>query len=118
MYSVKFLSTQSVGRGTSRRLVEGQSPTREAIGDGLWIAQHVGSGDAYHSYTSRLKPCILFDILRRPLATIMRFAIDLDDQPRCVAIEIRNVRSGRVLPAKLQATGPLPQHTPQQHFRQ
>jgi hypothetical protein len=48
----------------------------------------------------------------RPIAPIMRLAIDLDDQSGRTAIAVHAIRPGRMLPPKLRARLPAAQPLP------
>jgi hypothetical protein len=54
----------------------------------------------------------------RPVAQIMRHAINLDHQPRRSAVEIDDKLPDRMLIAEFKTAGPLPQSLPQQALRQ
>jgi hypothetical protein len=47
----------------------------------------------------------------------MRFAIDLDSQPRIAAKEVEHIWAGRVLSAEFQAVRALSEFAPKQDFR-
>src|SRR5436190_1287875 len=101
------------GRGTSRRsrMVEGQ-PRRRFSDNPLerWISivqQRLGRNakcvDARCS-----QPFITHRVPLRAIDEGVRLAIDLNRQPCVAAEEVEHVRSGGVLPAKLEAAGSFP----------
>ena len=86
--------------------------------DRFKVRQNVGRGDPQREDTLKAKRLIAHQIPLRPVATVMRLAIDLNRQPGVGAEEIEHIRTERVLAAKLQPTRTRSQDTPEQHFRQ
>ena len=63
------------------------------------------------------KPAVALLIPHRRIPSCMRFAVDLDHQPRLMAVKVCHIGTGRVLTAKFQTLRPLPQYLPEQDFR-
>ena len=110
------------GRGTSRRsrMVEGQAcrgfvnyPSKHRVR----IVQNVARCDAQRPDPDRFEPSISCPVTDRLIASRVSYAIDFDGQPRVSAKEINDVRTARMLTAKLEATRSLTQPTPENYFR-
>jgi len=102
-------------------MVEGSSLTtsrNDSIHTHLQILQNVPSPNPEHrkslSFQRRDPRAIAF----RPVATIVRLAIDLDPQSDFEAGEVDYVRSNRKLAAEAKTAGPFAQLLPQQDFGQ
>lgn len=81
------------------------------------ILEHDNRWHPMHCDSSRCEPRIPSPILVNPPLVLL--AVNLDDQHRLVAIEIRHVRPKRLLPPKRQPPRPAPsQQLPQKHFGQ
>jgi len=119
-----FLPELVSGRGTTRhrRVVEGQ-PRTCSYDNMAYYALNI-SEYVYRRYsqcrdTSRCEPSISTSIALRPVSTAVRFAIDLDRQPRITAIEVETkLFPCRALSPKFQVAGPLSQLLPKQNFWQ
>jgi hypothetical protein len=70
------------------------------------IAQDVADADAQDHYPSLRKPCLTTLIVAHPSSGVVREPIHLNRQTGRRTIEVENVRSDRVLPAKAQARQP------------
>ena len=117
MNSCKFLSMQGMGRGTSRRLVEGRGRSDECVGDRVHIMQHVGGRDADEMQApganERGPPEITFG----PIATAVDLSVDLDRKLCGGAVEVEHVRTERVLTTELDAAGRTTEPLPEEHLR-
>ena len=71
------------------------------------IPQHIACSDPHRRDAHCRQPRIARRITFRIVATFMRFTIDLDAQPRRVAIEIELVDARRMLMPEFEPFGPL-----------
>ena len=104
-----------------RRMVEGNA--RLGFGDDvrqhrLEIFQHIAGRDPQHRKAIFFKPLVSQEIVRRPVAKVVRYPIHFDREPRLRTVKIEHVPADGVLPPKPEPAGSLPQLPPQQHFRQ
>src|SRR5689334_3515499 len=98
------------GRGTARRVVEGQ--TRDGLRNHptdrrIRVLQNVNRWNAEGRDSRLAKPRIPHLIPLRAISTRMRLAVDFDRQPRIAAEEIEHIRPAGMLPAELQTLRPL-----------
>jgi hypothetical protein len=85
---------RSMGRGTSRRLVEGKCATVEYMPDNrVQVSQHIGSPDPNDPYALRRNPCIALHIMRHLAGVVMHSAVHLDRDPRGGIIEIQHIKA-------------------------
>jgi hypothetical protein len=92
------------GRGTARRVVEGQtrlSFSEDVAKDGVRIRQNLSGRNPQGPDPSSLEPGIADCIPPRPIAARMRLPVYFDRQPGIAAEEIQHIRPGRMLAAKL-----------------
>ena len=80
--------------------------------DGIKVAKHIAGGNPKSRNTVLLQPMIAPAIAVRPIAHIMRHAVDLDRHSRTLAIGIQHVRTGGMLAAEFEAFGSEPKHSP------
>ena len=107
------------GRGTARRVVEGQSRrcrVQHVRHDRIEIAQNIARRD-----TQRFDPMfgeqrVTTGVALGPLFKFMCRPIDFDAQPLLSAVEIQNVRTSRMLPTKFQAIRTEAKLCPQRNF--
>ncbi len=118
-------SSPSLSRGGGppgdSRVVVGKPRDRvlhDALGDSRSILQHLSRRNTNGLQTLRPQKRIPRLIARGPVPDIVRFAIDLDHQPRIRAVEIELEFAARMLASELHALRLPAQITPQQHFRQ
>jgi hypothetical protein len=120
---IQFLAELVSGRGTARRsrVVEGQPRCRlsdDETHDAIQIGQHIARRNAQGNYAMRRKPIIPRHVFCGSVAPLMPLAVNLDREPRIATIEIENETAARMLASEFKAAGTVPQHPPQQHFRQ
>jgi len=96
-----------MGRGTARRAVEGQNG-RNPANHRFEIVQNEVRGDTKNLQPPRCEPSVTRRITRGAITSLVCIAVDLDDQPSLMAIEIRDIRAGWMLPAKLKASRSSP----------
>ena len=108
------------GRGTTRRVVEGQASEgfcHDMTKHDLHILQNFNSRNPQRLDPRRRQPVIATRVPRRPITARMCLAVHLDRQPCIAAEEVQNVRPARMLTPKLEAAGTLPKLLPEDHFR-
>jgi len=92
--------------------VEGQSGRGDCCRCGIYIGENLSCWNMQYRETESRQHRIAFSVPCWSVATIVPFAIDLDDQLRFVAIEIGNIACDGMLTAKLHAASapaqPLP----------
>jgi len=76
------------------------------------IRQHFLCRDTHDHEPAIGEPGIAHLVKDRPIAAIMRLAVDLDNQPRRLAEEVRDIRPGRMLPAEFETARSLTQLAP------
>jgi len=104
-----------------RSMVEGQSRNgnvQDMRDDPLQIVQHARGGNAQSMDIVQHQPGIARCVERRPLSTIMRFAIDLDAKQRVRTEEIERVGTCGMLTTKLERAGAFAQFTPENDLGQ
>jgi hypothetical protein len=109
------------GRGTARRVVEGETRKRlpkHETKNGFQISQHVARADAQGRYASLGKPGIAPFVPLRAITKTVCVAIDLDCKPGVGAKEIDDVSAAGMLPPELQSPRAFTQLSPKDHFRQ
>jgi len=111
------------GRGTAPRswVVEGQPRTRlrnDAAHDRVEIAEDLLRRYAQGRDAMREELGVPSCIHSWTLSSPMRFAIDLDREPRVAAVEVETECARRMLVPEFEPRRPLPQQPPQQHFGQ
>lgn len=84
----------------------------------LHIAKYLPRRNAHRLETLSAKPGIARFVARRPIAAIMRLAVDLDAKPRLQTGEVEHIPALRALLAKLEAVRPLSKLLPQQDLGQ
>jgi hypothetical protein len=85
----------------------------DATDNGIEVAQDFGRWNAHYPKATQCEPAVSPSIAYRTIAKFVRTAIDLDDQSRGMAIEVRHERAGGMLLAKFQTSGALAQRHPQ-----
>jgi hypothetical protein len=88
----------------------------DAMNDGIAVRKNLDGSNSQDGETTRGKPAIAGGIARWPIAEVMRLTIDLDDKTRGMAVKIRDVRTRRMLPAKLETRGPFTQREPDRYL--
>ena len=119
--ALSILPELASGRGTARRVVEGQSRPRfnhNPAKDRIHIAENVGSGNAERPDPCCLKPSVPFVVPLRPITTRMRCSIHFDRQPGIAAVEVQNIRARRMLTPELEALGTLTKRLPEDDLGQ
>ena len=84
----------------------------------LKIIQHILRRQSQHGKSSRRQPRIPSLISRRPVAAIVRLAVDLDRQPPVETGEVKHDLAQWMLPPEFEPAGPLAQCPPDQDFGQ
>ena len=97
-----------------RSMVEGACHERyDRSGNRIGISQDFGRRNPQHPVPVFFQKLITYRITLRPVRTIVRLAINLDDERRLPIVEIDDVGSDRMLATKLKArltaSQPLPQ---------
>jgi len=118
-----FLPELVSGRGTAphRGVVEGEPRTTgrdDSVYRPVRVPQHVAGRDAQGRDPLSKKPGVSDRIVARLSRLIVDSAVDLDREPRVAAVEIQDVRTTGMLPAKLEALRTAAKCTPKQAFRQ
>jgi len=115
-----FLPKLCLGRGTARRVVEGQ-PRQNAIYDlhnhGIKIVEYSRRSDPQSFDTMAGQHSVALGIPFRLIASTMRLAINFYAEARGWAVEIQRIGTGRMLASKFETGRSLTQRRPQQHFR-
>src|SRR4051794_6659234 len=108
---ISSLSPQAVGRGTTRRGVEGlvAAGVQDMTEDALGISPQLERGDPQNPISALANPFVAPRVPRRIPPHVMRNTIYLDHQLRGGTVEIEHERTRRMLVAELQARGPRPQ---------
>ena len=117
--NLKFLP--GTGRGTIRRMVEGNARRRglnDMLDNGVLVLKHLSGGNAQHHDLVASQPLIALGIPLRTITEAMTFAVHLDRQPYLGTEKIEHIRTSRMLPPELETSGPSTQRTPQQSFGQ
>ncbi len=95
------------GRGTSRRLVEGAShKCCDRVGHGVDVCDNTLGGDADDAVALFAQETEAGLIALRTVCTVVRLAVDFDDQARFPTIKVDQIRPDRMLAAKLHARFP------------
>ncbi len=105
-----------MGRGTVRRTVEGCARCTGGNDCGYDVidgSKHFTRRNAERLEPQRFQFDVSLGIPRRPVAAIMRLAVNLDRQARRQTGKVEAVRTNRMLPAEPIAPGSQPQGTPQ-----
>ncbi len=90
------------GRGTSRRLVEGGGHQRgDRGGHRTDVSNHTGGGNADDAVALLLQEPQSRIVPFRTIGALMRFAVDLDDQPGLSAEKIGDIGPNRMLATEL-----------------
>lgn len=66
-----------------------------AVDGTIDVGQDVLGRNAIGRELSRGEPAVAQGVSRRPINTLMRFSIDLDDEPRLVTVEVGDIGSRR-----------------------
>ena len=93
-------------------MVEGLAAMDDHSNDGIKVAKHIAGGNPKSRNTVLLQPMIAPAIAVRPIAHIMRHAVDLDRHSRTLAIEIEDIGSAGMLAPEFEAVGSEPKHSP------
>ena len=102
-----------------RSMVEGACHKRyDRSGNRIGVSQDFGRRNPQHPVTVLIQKLIANRIPVWKIATIMRFAIDLDDQGCVAIVEIGHIGADRMLAAELQARLTASQPLPQKDFGQ
>lgn len=109
------------GRGTVRRTVEGLPPCADM--PHLFHRRRNIIKRAPRGYTNDLdalcgQPCVAIRIAVRPVAHIVRDAVDLNRHASLGTEEVEHITSSRMVAAKLESARTCPQRAPQQAFGQ
>jgi hypothetical protein len=80
------------------------------------ILQHLARRYSQGPDARFLQPTIPRNVSAGCVAAVMRFAVDFNGESLRFAVEVEDVRAGRMLAAKLQPRRTLPQYPPEQHF--
>ena len=107
------------GRGTTRRVVEGQASSRfshDMTKHDVHILQNFNGRNPQRLDPGRLQPLVAIRVPLWPITARVRLPVHLDRQPCIAAEEVENVRPAWMLTPKLQAIGPLPKLLPENHF--
>jgi O-methyltransferase involved in polyketide biosynthesis len=84
--------------------------------DQVQVGQNVASWNANGAKAKGDEVRVTRLIARRPVASVVNFAVGLDCQPYREACEIETVRPDRMLPTELEAAGAGAERSPQEHF--
>ena len=82
------------------------------VNHGIQIVENVTGWNAERPKTKNRELAVARAIPRRLLAPAMRFAIDLDRQPRGETCEVQAVGADRMLPTELEAARSAPKSPP------
>jgi hypothetical protein len=82
------------------------------------IVEYLGGRDAQHSNALLIQPCVSPLVMQSLRDEIMCCSVYLDCQLGGGAVEIQNVRSGRILAAKMLRQLFAAQLSPKNHLRQ
>jgi hypothetical protein len=123
MRTISILPELVSGRGTARRsrVVEGQPQDRlrdNSAHYGIKVRKHLASRDSQSLDSSGTEPRVSRGVSLGSTATVMRFSVELDGEPRIAAEEVEIVRPGRMLASELQTCGSGSKHLPEEHFRE
>jgi len=100
-------------------MVEGASRARnDRSGNRINIPQYLGRRNPYYPVPVLLQKFITHFVPIRTITSIVRLAIDLDNQGRFATIKIHDIWPDRMLTAKLHLSVPATQPLPQQNLRQ
>jgi len=66
------------------------------------IAKTINRGNTHHFHSLRRQPRVPRPVTLRPIATVMRLAVDFDREPSVRAGEIQHIGARRMLPPKSQ----------------
>ena len=109
------------GRGTARRVVEGQARPagrNNEIYDRAQVGQYVAGGYPQDVHELASQPPVPIRVPLGLVSAIMRLAVDLDRERGVEAIEVEYIGAGGMLPSELDAGGALAQFAPQQNLGQ
>ena len=109
------------GRGTARRVVEGQAlqaSLHDEIHNGAQIGKHVASWNPQNVHGVASQPPIPILVPLRLVSAIVRLSVDLDRERGIETIEVEYIGAGGMLSAELDTCGTLAQFAPKKHFRQ
>jgi hypothetical protein len=109
------------GRGTTRRVVEGQTRPRRNENPpqhGIRIIEKLDRRNAQRFDSRRPQPFIANRIPLWPIATRMGLPVNFDRQPRVTTEEIQHIRTGWMLATELETFRSLPKPMPQDDFGQ
>ena len=102
-----------------RSMVEGGCRERQnCISRPIDVSQNILREDPDQAITRVPQKSLPHLVTLRPVTYHMNVAVDFDDQSRCCAVEIHNVRIDRMLFAKAHATWRAFQTLPKEHFWQ
>ena len=107
------------GRGTARRVVEGQARrcrVQHVRHDRIEIAQNIARRDTQRFDPMFGEQCVTTGVALGPRFKFMCRPIDFDAQPLLSAVEIQDVRTSRMLPTKFEAVGAGAKLRPQRNF--
>ena len=104
------------GRWRAKRDGGGLAGDHNIPNDRVEICQYVPRSDAERPHTLVRQPVIALRVAIG--AEVMRFAVDLDTQPRRIAVEIEDVRACRMLTTKTEARLIAAQYPPENDFGQ
>src|SRR5687767_2544253 len=100
-----------------RSMVEGAGRLRgDPVSDASRIIQNLVGRNSQHAEAELPQPRVARFIALGTLQAVMCRSVDLDDQRRLAAEEIRDIGFDRMLTAKLEAAGAQPQLLPEQYF--
>ena len=97
---------RSMGRGTIRRMVEGEAPLLNSGDDRLRTIYRVAHRDTHRLDTARRQPKVANAITRGSIAQVMRRTIDFDRQSGLRTIEVQHIRADRMLASDPDAARP------------
>ena len=80
------------------------------------VGENDGGGETEDGQAACREPAVTRIVARRLVATPMHLAIDLDDQPGGMTIEVSRVRPGWMLSSELQPGRPRPECAPEHHL--
>ena len=108
------------GRGTTRRVVEGQASrsfSQNRTKHHVHVLQNLRSRNSKGLDPGSSQPFVSSVIPPWPIAERMRFSIHFDAQPRVAAEEIQDIWPGRMLAAEFQSARTLTKPLPEDDFR-
>ena len=81
-----------MGRGTARRAVEGQGDAcHDRFGDVFGVGEHIARCNADYAQAMPGKERILGVVTLRLITTIMRMAVDFDDQAGRWRVKVKHI---------------------------